>query len=452
MIPVYVFGQNTKVDINNNIDKKTQKEVVEWLTNNSRTLLAPDEMTNFSDLQFLHTIIENIKVVGVGEGTHGTQDFNQFRNRIIAFLITEMDYTHVALESSFVGTQTANDYIFGKTNDRQQAIKDLKFKSLINKSTEELLDWLKAHNQTVIADKKVQFIGVDIQYNLDGQAKIHEYLKRVAPEYVAEFDEVLKVDIQTVSRSRFGESDSEKVEEIQKKLMELRGAFNNIYTLLSLREHRFVLDSSQKKYDEIFNYAKHVVQFLDAYVIEDSNGWITASSRDYFMADNIKSISKKHPKAKIIFSGHNAHVIKSNENKYGEFTRAGFWLKKFYGDAYYVITTSFNQGGVMSHQRDSISGEMVLKNFILDEAPKNTMAWYLNQTHKDRIFIDFRDAKKNNSVNLWGEQAILLRDIGYSYDPKKPEDYFEKVKVMHDFDALVFFENTSGAIPIEFDE
>jgi erythromycin esterase-like protein len=47
-----------------------------------------------------------------------------------------------------------------------------------------MIDWLRAHNQTVRDDRKVKFVGIDPNANELAMNLVTEYLGKVAPERV----------------------------------------------------------------------------------------------------------------------------------------------------------------------------------------------------------------------------------------------------------------------------
>ena len=71
----------------------------------------------FDDLQPLKALLNEAKVVGLGETTHGTREFFQFKHRLLEFLVTEMGFTALVIEGSYTGFQPINDYTLHGVGD-----------------------------------------------------------------------------------------------------------------------------------------------------------------------------------------------------------------------------------------------------------------------------------------------------------------------------------------------
>jgi hypothetical protein len=60
----------------------------------------------------------------VGEATHGTREFFQFKHRMLEFLVTELHFNGFAIESSYSGCQAINECILHGTGDLDSAFRD----------------------------------------------------------------------------------------------------------------------------------------------------------------------------------------------------------------------------------------------------------------------------------------------------------------------------------------
>ena len=82
-------------------------EWVRWIIQNHnpiRSLFCDD----FSDLQFLKPLLENKRIVQLGESSHGVAQFNQAKVRLIKFLHQECGFDIIAFESPIFGCFYAN--------------------------------------------------------------------------------------------------------------------------------------------------------------------------------------------------------------------------------------------------------------------------------------------------------------------------------------------------------
>jgi len=74
-------------------------EVRAWMQQNHHVLRSLVVDKDFSDLQFLKTVIGNKRLVQLGESGHGVREFNMARTRLVKFLHQEMGFDVIAFES-----------------------------------------------------------------------------------------------------------------------------------------------------------------------------------------------------------------------------------------------------------------------------------------------------------------------------------------------------------------
>jgi hypothetical protein len=87
--------------------------VVDWLRTNAMPVRSVDPGSGSSDLQPLKTILQGVRVVGLGEATHGTREFFQFKHRVIEFLVTKMNFKVLAIQTGYGSTADINNYVLG---------------------------------------------------------------------------------------------------------------------------------------------------------------------------------------------------------------------------------------------------------------------------------------------------------------------------------------------------
>jgi erythromycin esterase len=102
--------------------KRTQASVVAWLRENAVPLKTVEAGNGFDDLQPLKRVLRDVRFVGLGEATHGTREFFQFKHRMVEFLVREMGFRVFAIEASYSACQNINDYVMSKTDDGAKAL------------------------------------------------------------------------------------------------------------------------------------------------------------------------------------------------------------------------------------------------------------------------------------------------------------------------------------------
>jgi hypothetical protein len=74
---------------------------VTWAAANALPMATLESSEDFSDLQCLKPVVGTARIVALGEPTHGAHEPLAFRNRLIRFLVEQMGFTAIALESGF---------------------------------------------------------------------------------------------------------------------------------------------------------------------------------------------------------------------------------------------------------------------------------------------------------------------------------------------------------------
>lgn len=68
-----------------------------------------------SDTSEFNALIKDMagfKIIGLGEATHGTKEFYQYKSKLIRYLIEHQRLRMLIFESDMVGMESINDYVF----------------------------------------------------------------------------------------------------------------------------------------------------------------------------------------------------------------------------------------------------------------------------------------------------------------------------------------------------
>jgi erythromycin esterase len=95
-------------------NKQRRDAVIAALKANEIPIKTVEAGNGFEDLKPLKRIFKDVRFVGLGEETHGTREFFQFKHRMLEFLVKEMGFRVFAIEASYSACQNINDYVMGK--------------------------------------------------------------------------------------------------------------------------------------------------------------------------------------------------------------------------------------------------------------------------------------------------------------------------------------------------
>lgn len=181
---------------------------------------------------------------------------------------------------------------------------------------------------------------------------------------------------------------------------------------LEIRGADLAVKSSQAEYEQMREYARVLVQYIDSYKPSDFTGTVL---RDLYMADNFRRIVSREPKdTRFIVWGHNSHIAGGGFD--GEYPTFGYHLRRFYGPSYYALGFSFNQGSFQAREaRPKDPAKRMLTSFTVQPAPADTVDWYLAQTGEKCFLVDFRFAHKGGGISDWLAATREMRTIGSVY-------------------------------------
>jgi len=423
-------------------NKAKQQAVITRLKENAIGVKTVEAGNGFQDLQPLKQVFKDVRYVGLGEETHGTREFFQFKHRMLEFLVKEMGFRVFAIEASYSACENINDYIMGKTDDGTKALDSQGFWTWNTEEVRAMIDWLRTYNATVTSDKRVKFTGFDIQHNEPGQVKLLEYLKRVAPELVAGAETLFKVDIAPFVDAVFSKGDKAKDE--LAKLNELRRQYNELFVFLELNAASLATKSSPSEFEQMREYARVLVQYFDSYSRVGASGSI---ARDLYMADNFRRLVGREPGGtRFVLWAHNLHITTTDSN--GMYPTFGYYLRRFYGNDYYALGFSFNQGSFQARDfQGKEPAKPLLRSFTVSAAPVDSVDWYLAQTGVKSFVVDFRSTSKIAELASWATSPHPMRSIGAVYSPATEQTTFGQTIVSKDYDGLFFIDATTRARP-----
>jgi erythromycin esterase len=303
-------------------------EGLAWLKDNAQPLRLdlPDPnvvSTDDADLAPLGAVVAHARIVGLGEGTHGTHEFFTLKRRMVQYLVETQGFRVFALEANAALADAANRYIQGGPGQPEFLMAGTVW------HTEEvlgLLKWMRLYNET--AQEKLTFTGFDLGFNsgLTELNVIQEVVAKVEPAYLSKIQHLV-TDLYRDYYSTYAPIDPNKTVNYQedRKMAEM---------LLLHFQHQA---SSYKKalsvaeYDTLLRYARRVWQFTGMPIFGPYE------YRDRMMARNLEDIARQYQGQKIVLWAHDLHVGRL-PGKMGEL------LSQDFGPQYTAIGTLFGSG------------------------------------------------------------------------------------------------------------
>ncbi|MQA07787.1 MAG: erythromycin esterase family protein [Pseudonocardiaceae bacterium] len=142
----------------------------------------------------LAELVGGAHLVAIGENNHHIREFTLLRERILRFLVTELDFGVLAFESGFAEGHLVDDWIRGGQGDVETVARDgFTFRFGDAPEVHDMLGWLRAHNA---AGGRVRFAGLDVPGSggsgLPALRRVRDYLAKYAPGQVSLVDAAIE--------------------------------------------------------------------------------------------------------------------------------------------------------------------------------------------------------------------------------------------------------------------
>jgi len=419
----------------------TTKVVIDWLKQNSIPIKYIEAGNGFSDLQPLKKAWKDVKVIGLGEATHGTREFFQMKHRLMEFLVTELGFTDFILESSYSACQTINDYILTGKGDRATVLTGQGYTAWDTEEFSAIIDWMRAYNKKVTDKRKIRFHGMDLCFNAVGRDVVLNFLRRHAPGRVAVTDSLFqKLAIEEVKWPR------------QLNQSILQSTFMPLQSLsffFRINKQKLIANSSAEEWEKASKYTKVMEHWVEANIKDTTLSFLPKpkQGRDEYMIENVRYLlDKAEPNTKFMLWAHHSHI--GANNSFG--INIGSYLKQRLGNSYYALDLDCNEGTFQSRVAlpDGKFGE--LKTDTIPSGPEQSLSWYLSQVDKSPLFVDFSSIHGNPTVAKWLEKPKEFTWAGWAYGSDKqhkPTPNHQDVSIKGYFDGVLFVERTTPARP-----
>jgi erythromycin esterase len=415
--------------------------VVQWIGRTAHALRTTDPGANLDDLAFVTNMVGTASVVGLGESTHGTREFFQFKHRIFRFLVEHLGFRVFALEGSLPGCIAIDAYIRGGPGDAYALVHELRFWTWDTEEVVALVEWMRAYNSA--HHNALRFYGYDIQDPLAAARMALAKIGVVAPNtelpLIATFAGLI-TDAEGAGPLWSSGLPEEWFEAAASAAAQLRG-----YVV----DRRPEPDDPQRvDWDLAERLILSVEQFLSMYF--DNPGCrdfgVAITARDRAMADNIGWIrAREGAHSRIAVWAHNLHV--SRTAYHGKYVSMGQHLDRMFGHDYCVFGFAFYRGHFQAREIGDPEGRSPLRIFLAPPPRTSSVSEVFGRAKLERFVIDLRKALHGEPVERWLKASHPLFQIGGGYAEADTDASYSPVIPAESFDALVFFDQTHAARP-----
>lgn len=394
-------------------DKKSEIQIPSQLTDSKSLSKAVKNISgSFKDYT----------IVGLGEGTHGTKEFNEIRSEISKNLIDKNDFKIVAFESAYGDAAFLNDALNSDT-DLKEVLKNYITSIWQTKEIENLLGWIRVYNKN--HKDKVIISGFDTN-SLENSARML-VKSEVKEKQYSEIAEELKK--KAVFQDEMWEKQNDPSFKLDMKAVIKNGTegymlakkIDSIYGGKIGRDAELALYNLQLGFEIPYEAGKKNYDV----------------SRDRIMADMIGKIQSAYNKKMILFA-HNAHIALKPILVDG----MGGYIQKKYRKKYYALGT-FTASGTYSATTDPRAVKYNQYNsYPLPKLMENSWEEKLVQKNTGNYFADFQ----KDNTGFYGK-SFKARFVGYGPITPETEKFTitEPLKLNECFDGLIFIKNTHAS-------
>jgi len=393
-------------------------------------------LRNEKDLNVLIKEIGESRVVLLGESTHGTHEFYQWRSAITKKLIEEKGFDFIAVEGDWVDSYKVDQFIKGQQQDSSDVIELLKqydrWPSSMwgNYETVRLVQWLNGYNQNIISKNKIGFYGLDLysfwewtNQNLPVQTiTLQNAVKQVRESFASYNNDALKY-----------------TEAVRKTNANYRVTTQNLWSIVQKNIEQQPKDETGFVLQQQALLALEGERYFSTMVSDKVKSW---NIRENYMAETIKRLLNFYAgNSKAIIWVHNGHAGDAHYSQMAGsgHTSVGEILKKeMSNNKVFSIGFGTNKGSVLAGYYWNAPLQK------MEVPPARTGSWenILHELNPDDKIILSKELKNNKALNQW----IAIRSIGAAYSNNA---IYGTAIIPQRFDAFVYIDSTSALRPIK---
>jgi erythromycin esterase len=402
-------------------------------------------LANAGDLDRLIEKAGSRKLVLLGEASHGTSEFYQWRAEITKRLISEKGFSFVAVEGDWASIYRLNKYVRGLPGAPSSARKVLRGFNRWpewmwgNRDVEELAEWMRDYNNNLPDERKVGFYGMDVYGQWEAMDDLLEYTRKYLPGHHREISRNLQCfanydrDEWVYARAVTGRGHPSCEEELNNVVELLRAAS------AGLRE------ADEKKYVRAKQNAivvRNAEDFFRLAVTDNTGSW---NSRATHMWESVHRLLNEYGEnSRAVVWAHNTHVGDADATSmhFHDMVNIGRLSRRELGREQ-VFITGF--GTYTGRVNAGSSWGSVMQRMQVPEGIKGSYEDIFGQTGLDQFYLVFDDEDRNHPdlKEFRGHRAI-----GVVYDPGREAGNYVPTILPERYDAFIFIRNTSPLVPV----
>jgi erythromycin esterase len=436
-----------------------ERTFIEWARHSHQTLSTVHPGRPWDDLKALGRLLGDAKIVALGEAVHCGAEPLEFRNRLFQYLVCELGFTAIAIESGIAEGRTVHDYVRGGPGELSDILArgiGWTFDKLPQNAA--LIEWMRKYNAEFQHSRKINFYGFDVPGspgNADARRGVDTALTEIL-HYLHRVDRIAASSIQArltplLAKLYFDLENSSTCAGYEMLSQPMRDALTaeivDVLALVERCEAKYTATTSSADYGWAHRAAVGARQ-SDTWLRQIPVGWkrtqspraplrvdeasflcLASDVRDRAQADNLEWIvAQEGLEGKVLVFASRYHLSAApvtssfwrSKGVQHEHEVAGTYLRRRFADR--LVTIGNIAGAVRTNHHAG--------SFL---APKQSIDGLAREVRAPLFLLDLRSAPSNVANWLKKEHSLADRDQELSL-------------VLDDaFDLLLYIENITPA-------
>ena len=392
----------------------------------------------------LDSLIQEIgdaPIVMLGEASHGTHEFYQWRAEISKRLIAEKGFSMIAVEGEWADSYRVNQFIQGPAKDSTQAVALLRQYDRWptwmwgNYEVASLVTWLNQYNQQQAPQQKAGFFGLDVYCLWESMQELLPYVQNNAE---------LKATAEQVAKCfrPFSADPIQYASAVAQESAECRNQTENLWqAVLQQTGNKTATDEAQFVMQQNALVALNGERYYRMAASSYPGSW---NVRDQHMEQTLERLLEwKGAGSKIIVWAHNTHVgdARYTDMAAGNMVNLGQLAREKFGeDSVYIVGFGTYSGQVTASE--AWGGR--IETMRVPQAQKDSWEAMLHGAGAgDKLLFSARLAQTERLKTPIGNRAI-----GVEYNPANERGNYVPTIIPKRYDAFIFIDRSTALNPL----
>jgi erythromycin esterase len=384
----------------------------------------------------LRSQFADARVIGLGEASHGTQEFFDLRFRLIRLLVEEFGVRAIGFEAPFDPLHRVDDLVAAGEGDIRPLVTEIDiYRPIKSETMVDLFEWLQSFNTSQSPEDRVHVYGFDMTVIEAATNEIEPYLERVGADIDASLREDLNIAMNGYS------SDDER----QALLESAQRVLATLEPIIDANESAYVDSTSRRAYEHIRHRLHLIDRQIEAHE-RDHEGRMTL--RDKTMAENVEWIHDRSTGPVVIW-GANGHLNRGRHILDGagwdvNVQSMGEWLANAYEETY--CSVGFELGGGRVAALHGKTGEVV--DYPIPNPPSGSIPDVFRQVDHPLFYLSVNDLSEDTTTREWLRKRPQ-RHVIWGGHPEGDNPVHYQASDLAGFDWLFFVRETSSLLHID---